>query len=100
VNLSAWRREPIWADFQRCRISMSRLPFSGATFEDAVVSEEGRQLLLNRLQRVTEADLRRIFTAARFPEFHSGTDDRRDLDAWVEAFRYRVRQIERARCPA
>jgi len=100
VNLSAWRREPIWADFQRCQISMSRLPFSGATFEDALVSEEGRQLLLNRLHRVTEEDLRRIFTAARFPEFHSGTDDRRDLDAWVEAFRYRVRQIERARCPA
>ena len=98
VNLAAWRREPIWADFQQCRISMSRLPFSGATFEDAIVSEDGRRLLLNRLERITEDTLRRIFTDARFPEFHSGTDDRRDLDAWVEAFQYRVRQIERARC--
>ena len=98
VNLAAWRREPIWADLQQCRISMSRLPFSGATFEDAIVSEDGRRLLLNRLNRITEDRLRRIFTDARFPEFHSATDDRRDLDAWVEAFQYRVMQIERARC--
>jgi hypothetical protein len=98
VNLAAWRREPIWADRARCRISMSRLPFSGATFEDTVVSEEGRLLLLDRLSGLSREQVREIFRAARFPAFHAGTDDRRDLDAWVNAFEYRVSQIAQARC--
>lgn len=98
VNLAAWRREPVWADRERCLISMQRLPFSGATFEDAVVSEAGRRLFLERLARVSDDDLRQIFREARFPEFHAGTDDERDVEAWLEAFRHRVMQIEAARC--
>lgn len=99
VNLAAWRREPIWANRARCVISMSRLPFSGATFEDATITDAGRRLLLSRLRRLSDDDLRAIFTAARFPEFQSATDDGRDIDAWIDAFRHRVSQIASTRCP-
>ena len=100
VNLAAWRSEPIWADREACRVSMSRLPFSGATFQDVTISEEGRALLAAKLSRLSDDDVRRILSDARFGEFHPGTDDRRDLNAWEEAFKYRVDQIVNTTCPA
>ena len=100
VNLSAWRDAPIWDDAIACRISMRTLPFGGATFPPAQISEEGRQLLLARLRDVGDAELRRIFSDAQFHTYYAGTDDDRDLDAWMGVFRARVESIARGGpCP-
>ena len=93
VNLSKWREMPIWRDRRRCQISMSDYPYRGATFPPADISEEGRQQLARQLASIGEDDVRRLFADARFPEFQSGTDDDRDLEAWVRAFRHRVDQV-------
>jgi hypothetical protein len=37
--------------------------------------------------------VRELFAVARFPAFHAGTDDERDLDAWSAAFLHKVEQI-------
>jgi hypothetical protein len=98
VNLTGWRDRPIWADRRRCFVSMKALPWAGATFQDVEISEAGRALLASRFEALSDDQVRQIFRDARFPQFHSGTADERDLDAWVAAFRSRVDQIASARC--
>jgi hypothetical protein len=101
VNLARWRALPIWNDRFACRLSMRHLPFEGGTFPDVVVSEQGRTLLGRRLAALSDADVRSLFEVARFPDYQSTTDDGRDLEAWTQAFRYRVEQIVNAGpCPA
>ena len=100
VNLVRWRSLPIWADRSRCTVSMRALPYMGATFKDAGISEEGRLQLARQLSALDEEAIRALFTDARFPEFYSATDDTRDLDEWTAAFRDRVNQIVTAGpCP-
>jgi hypothetical protein len=100
VNLAAWRSLPVWADRRQCLVSMRRLPWQGATFPDALISEEGRVQLARQLTALSRDDVRELFRQARFPDYHSGTDDERDLDAWTSAFEHRVDQIVSAGpCP-
>ena len=96
ANLAGWRRLPVWADRRACTVSMHALPYSGATFPDARVTEAGRAQLARALAALSPAQIEDLFRDARFPEFHAGTDDQRDLDAWVSAFRHRVDQIATA----
>ncbi len=100
VNLSAWRDRPIWLDARECRVTMRDLPFSGATYPDVQISEAGRLQLAQGLAALSDEQVRRMFSDARFHDFYSGTDDEQDLDAWTAAFRSRVDQIVSAGpCP-
>ena len=96
VNVAAWRNAPMWADARRCVLSMHALPYAGGTFPDVRISEGGRLQAVRQLSMLGDADLRRLFEDARFPQFYSGTDDRRDVDAWVQAFRARVDRLRMA----
>jgi hypothetical protein len=96
VNLAAWRNAPVWADAGRCVLSMHALPYAGGTFPDVQISEAGRQQAIRQLSMLDDDDLRRLFEDARFPQFYSGTDDRRDVDGWVRAFRARVDRLRMA----
>lgn len=101
VNLFAWRDAPIWANARDCVATMRTLPFQGSTFEAVPISEAGRRQLLDQLQSLTDADIRGVFIAGAFGEYHSGTDDERDLRAWTAAFRRRIQVISAAGpCPA
>jgi len=93
VNLSQWRRMPIWADRATCAVSMHAMPYRGATFADARISDAARIRVGTELASFSDADLRKWFADARFPQFYESTDDRKDLDAWVDAYRNRVAQI-------
>lgn len=93
VNLTAWRDLPVWADRRSCTVSMRSLPYNGATFPEARISEAGRLQLARQLSQLSSNAVRSLFTDARFPEYHSGTDDERDLEVWMAAFRHRVDQI-------
>ena len=101
VNMARWRELPIWLDRDECTVSMRSLPFKGATFPDAAISEAGRLQFASRMAAITDADIERLFADARFPQFQVGTDQARDLKAWQAAFRHRVDQIVNAGpCPA
>ena len=99
VNLARWRDLPIWYDRRSCLVSMRALPFEGATFDDVQISEAGRALAATRLGAIADSQIERLFAEARFPQFQAGTADERDLRAWTQAFKSRVRQIADARCP-
>lgn len=93
VNLAGWRDRPVWADPRECRLTMRDLPWRGGTFPDAQISEGGRLRSAQQLAALSDTEISGMFLNAKFPEFYSGTDDRRDLAAWVAAFRHRADQI-------
>jgi hypothetical protein len=93
ANLSNWHHRPVWTDRAACLVSMQDLPWAGATFPEARISEAGRLLFGEQLSRVSAEDIRALFRDARFQDFQSTTDDERDLDAWTAAFQHRVEQI-------
>jgi hypothetical protein len=92
LDLNRWQQTPVWADRDRCRVSMRDMPYAGGTFGDVEISEEGRQLLARELTRLTEAQIVTLFSAARVPEF-AATGAAADARAWAAAFRAKVRQI-------
>jgi hypothetical protein len=92
VDLEAWRRTPIWADADRCLVTMKRFPYIGGTFAEVQISERGRRLLADRLLRLPASGVETIFREAHFPQ---------SADAWAAVFREKVHQIaSRAPCPA
>jgi hypothetical protein len=100
VNLRRWRSSTIWADRARCRVTMRHLPYSGATFQDARVSEAGRQLAARLLGRLTDDEIADLFRDARFDQKRGLFSDVRPVAGWVDAFKARVRLIgEGPPCP-
>ena len=101
ANLGRWGSSPIWSDRATCSVSMRAMRYGGGTFTDARISEAARAQLARQLSAIPDDQVRGLFTAARFPEYYSSTDDEEDLDAWHTAFRARVRQIvEGGPCPS
>lgn len=99
IDLDGWSRTPVWADADACRVSMRGLPWDGATFEDAVISEEGRVFLARLLRQLTRRQVSDLFTAARFTGFFRNREAA-SVDAWARAFESRVAQIaDRPPCP-
>lgn len=100
LNLGRWRDMPVWTDRPSCTVSMEAMPWQGGTFPEARIGEAGRARLARQLTAITDAEVRSLFRAARFPAYYSATDDDKDLDAWTAAFRHRVDQIVSAGpCP-
>jgi hypothetical protein len=96
VNLRKWRHTPVWTDRASCLVSMADLPHGGGTFAPVHISEAGRRFLADRLGMLTRAEIRTLFETARFPQ-HDGEP----VDAWVDAFDDKVREIsEGPPCPA
>ena len=44
VDLEGWERSKVWEDRAACRLSMKEMPYGGATFESAHVSERRAQV--------------------------------------------------------
>jgi hypothetical protein len=100
VNVAQWDAMPVWSDRATCTVSMKRLPYRGSTFPDARISDAARVRIGRDLAAFTDDELRGWLLAARFPEFYSSTDDQRDVDVWMHAFRHRAEQIlSGAACP-
>jgi hypothetical protein len=93
VNLRRWRTSAIWADRTSCTVTMKHLPYSGATFVDARVSEEGRQLLSRQLQTLGDGDIANLFAGARFDQKRGLFSDAHPVPRWVAAFKARVHAI-------
>ena len=93
LDLEAWRKVPVWADREACRVDMKSLPYHGATFGEAEISEGGRKLLATELKQLRAAQVRDLFAAAGFAQFEAGPDANRDLDGWVRAFEVKVAEV-------
>jgi hypothetical protein len=100
VDLPNWRRLPVWRDRATCTISMSTLPYAGATFPDRRISEEGRLLIAGLLEQLSVRQLEDLFTASRIIQYDEIDAEARSAGAWVKVFLDKVRQIrEGDPCP-
>jgi hypothetical protein len=94
LNRKRWSSTPVWADVGACRISMQTMPYDGATFVDATISEAGRRRLAEPLSRLSSEQITSLFVGAAFP------DDQGSVDDWVVTLQEKVRQIvDRPACP-
>jgi hypothetical protein len=100
VDLPNWRRVAVWADARTCRVSMSSLPFAGATFPDVQISEGGRQFALTLLHGLTRRQLDTLFEASGMTSFPHVVAAAHQPSAWTDAFLAKVRELERGGpCP-
>jgi hypothetical protein len=100
VSLRRWRVSKIWADRAQCRITMRHLPYSGATFQDVQIGEDGRQIVARLLRRLSAGEIADLFRGARFDQRRGLFSDISPVEDWVEAFEDRARLIsEGPPCP-
>jgi hypothetical protein len=101
LDLPAWERTPVWENRAACTVSMTGLPFGGATFGQSTIGEEGRRFLARLLSQLSDAQLRALFTHARFAEPRGIFTPQHHVDDWVRVFRGKIREItDGPRCPA
>jgi hypothetical protein len=104
LNHEAWSRLPVFVDADRCVVSMRDLPYNGATFVDAPISEEGRLIVARRLRALSGEQIRDLFEGAAFPDPENEAGDRDgipDVNEWVWTLEDKIEQISaRPPCPA
>jgi hypothetical protein len=100
ANLEAWSQTPVWRFSSGC---VGNLPksFTG-TLENPVIGEAGRAFLAQRLEALSDEQLRTLFTVARFDlrpadPVHVGSPAA-TVDAWVTAFKAKRTEIATRRC--
>jgi len=103
MSLSNWAKKPVFAAATyretggACSgVLTPSLSCSGG-IENPVITEAGRQFLLNRLRQLTDAQLHDLFVAARVTDF---CDDAAEcgVEAWVAVFKDKVHQIATHPC--
>jgi hypothetical protein len=101
VDLENWEKAPIWEDRATCLTSMRDLPFSGATFGQVRISDEGRRFLGSMLTRFTDRQLTDLFSTSRFDDPLGLFRRSSPVAVWVRVFKERARRIaEGPPCPA
>jgi hypothetical protein len=100
VNLKAWASVPVWEDGPGCRANLGR-SITG-TLVSPVISEPGRKFLADLLARLTDRQLRDLFTVARFPQRAEAKPgaEAQEIEAWVRAFKAKVSEIQSRTCSA
>jgi hypothetical protein len=96
MDLQNWRKVPVWTDARTCQVSMSTLPFKGATFTDRRISEEGRQFALKLLRGLSREQLNTLFEAAGVTGFSHVLTEAHQPQSWTDAFLAKVAEIAAA----
>jgi hypothetical protein len=100
VDLANWKQAPVWTDPASCKVSMKTLPFDGATFGEAQITEKGRQFALKLLRPLTARQLNTLFEASGVSMFRGVLSTGDPAQAWTDAFLAKVEQIASAGpCP-
>jgi hypothetical protein len=100
VDLEAWEHVVMWKDRARCIVSMRDLPYNGATFGEAQISEEGRQFFAKLIGQLSDRQLTDLFAGARFDQKRGLFSDVRPVAEWVRVFKAKRQAItEGAACP-
>jgi hypothetical protein len=101
VDFAKWAGRPLWSDAATCELSMKDMPYEGATFGTVRITEAGRAFLAQRLRKLSEKQIRDLFTGARFPSADPASDAEASVEGWVRAFQEKVRAIaDRPPCPS
>ena len=99
MSLSNWAKKPVFdaTSGGACRGVLTPSMSCSGGIENPVITEAGRQFLLNRLRQLSDAQLRDLFVAARVTDF---CDDAAEcsVEAWVAVFKDKVRQIATHPC--
>lgn len=93
LDFDQWAETPIWENRAACTLSMRTLPFDGATFGIATVTEEGRRFAGRLLSQLSEEQLTGLFAGARFDRKRGLFRDPTPVSEWVRAFKVKVRDI-------
>ena len=96
LDFHNWRNTRVWKDGATCLVSMKTLPWNGATFPDWKISEDGRLFLLGLLEQLSDRQLRDLFEGSGATAFDQVSAEGRNPDAWVTAFKDKVKQIREA----
>jgi hypothetical protein len=98
TNLKQWLDAPVWKDAKRCVGNLSES--QTGTLIDPAISESGRKFLSDLLERLTDTQLRDLFTVARFADKPglNGKPKGASVDEWVAAFKKKRDEIAAARC--
>ena len=99
VDDLGWKQTPLWRDAEGCMLSMTHLPYRGATFQDVAVSEEGRMLLAARLDAYDDVALANFFLSSNFPDAATGQVGTTNVQPWVDVFREKVAALKGRSCP-
>ena len=103
MSLSNWAKKPVFDETTYrttggvCRGVLAPSMSCSGGIENPLITEAGRQLLLNRLRQLSDAQLRDLFVAARVTDF---CDDAAEcgVEAWVAVFKDKVSQIATHPC--
>ena len=99
MTLADWEDAKIWKDATQCVGDLPR-SFTG-TLEDPKIGEAGRAFLAQLLNRLTDRQLRDLFTVSRVTRLGEKIDGRAvTIDDWVREFKKKRTEIVSARCPA
>lgn len=93
MDLDAWQSVSIWEDRTACTVSMRDLPFDGATFGRATITEAGRQFIGGLLTQLSDDQLTELFTSARFGERRGLFATTTPVADWVRVFKQKVHAI-------
>lgn len=93
VELKGWAATPVWTEAASCLVSMRELPYGGSSFHDVHISEEGRAFLAARLGRLSEDQIRRLFTGSRVTQSPHDDPWAGDVANWVAAVLEKRRAI-------
>jgi hypothetical protein len=72
---------------------MTTLPFEGATFGRATITESGRQFIGGLLTQLSDQQLTTLFTKARFGEPRGMMMTVTPVAEWVRVFKQKVNAI-------
>jgi hypothetical protein len=104
MKLADWSGESVWKDPKQC---IGNLPRSlTGNLDDPKISEAGRRFLAERLNRLTDRQLRDLFTVSQVVkrgEEIAGADGKKrpvTVDDWVREFKKKRAAIVSARCPS
>jgi hypothetical protein len=104
MNLADWDSAGIWKDARKCIGDMPR-SFTGS-LEDPVISEAGRSFLSERLEQLSDRQIRDLFTVSNVMKREQsidGADGKKrpvTIDDWVRVFKKKRSEIAAARCSA
>jgi hypothetical protein len=100
MDFDAWAKVRIWEDRELCSVSMRDLPFGGATFGQATITEPGRQFIGGLLSQLSDEQVTELFSSARFGEKRGVLAPTTPVAEWVRVFKQKVHAIiEGPACP-
>ena len=104
--LQKWTNQfenPTWKDFSKCQAGIKSL--NSGSINNPRVSNAGRAKLLERLNTITDEELRGVFETARMDEKeeimrdnYTGVPRQVTIEDWVKGFNY-MRSILSKACP-